>query len=366
MRSAHLLQFAGDFARLNRRMHNKSFTADNQASVIGGRNVGNEYFGAGGGTVFADLDVVAVGDAVRAISRQFDAYWNSASAYPAAAMLGSVAAAEASDLEARFAQTRANPVTREYVDAVRVTPIVSQLENRTLPLEWTTATLVYDDPAKTLDPGAGRYPLLFPDLLRKIGRPERTLDLVSPYFVPGASGTAALVDAAKRGVRVRILTNSLSSSDVSAVHAGYAKRRVELLRAGVVLYELKATRPREGRDDRTGVGSSGAAALHAKTFAADDARIFVGSFNLDQRSAHLNTEMGLVIDSPTLARRLSTAFDEAVPTLAYEVRLAPDGGLEWIERTADGLVRHTTEPQTSWWLRSRVEFLQQLPIEWLL
>jgi putative cardiolipin synthase len=176
-----------------------------------------------------------------------------------------------------------------------------------------------------------------------------------------------LVTQAARGVKVRILTNSLASSDVIAVHAGYAKRRQDLLRAGVELYELKATAARESRDEKAMLGSSASSALHAKTFAVDRGRIFVGSFNFDQRSARLNTEMGLVIDSPLLAQRLAEFFDTVVPLVAYEVRLAPDGrNLEWIERTASGETRHDTEPGTSWFLRSRVDMLSLLPIDWLL
>jgi len=144
---------------------------------------------------------------------------------------------------------------------------------------------------------------------------------------------------------VRILTNSLASSEANVVHAGYAKRRHDLLRAGVRLYELKPTAGREAHGEKSGIGSSSSSALHAKTFAVDRSRIFVGSFNFDLRSALLNTELGLVIDSPALARRLAELFDTTVATAAYEVRLKPDdGSLEWIERTASGETRHDTEP----------------------
>ena len=156
--------------------------------------------------------------------------------------------------------------------------------------------------------------------------------------MPGEEGTAALAALAGRGVTVRILTNSLAASDVSAVHAGYAKRRDDLLRAGVQALRTQA----DGGAGTAGQpqpasGSSSSSSLHAKTFAVDGERIFVGSFNFDPRSALLNTEMGLVIDSPVLARGLAEGFDTDVPLAAYEVRLAPDGrSLQWIERTAAG------------------------------
>jgi putative cardiolipin synthase len=364
-RDIRALNFLTDFARVNRRMHNKSFTADNQASVVGGRNIGNEYFGAGSGVVFADLDVIAVGAAVREVSAEFDLYWNSLSAYPAASFVGAAGPDGAAALIARFAAARADPDSVAYLDAVRGASVVRDVLDRKLAFEWTAARVVYDDPAKTLDTSGRTDLLLFPELVRSTGRPETTLDLVSPYFVPGEDGTAALVALANRGVKVRILTNSLASTDVSAVHAGYAKRREELIRAGVKLFELKATVAHDVPSTYK-VGSSSSSGLHAKTFAVDRSRIFVGSFNFDQRSARINTEMGLVIDSPALARELANAFDANLPLAAYEVRLAPDGRLEWIERTVSGEKRYDTEPQTTWLQRSKVEMLSVLPIEWLL
>ncbi len=366
-RGARWLGYATDFSRLNRRMHNKSFTADNQVTVVGGRNIGDEYFGVGDGMVFADLDVVAVGPAVAEVSKQFDLYWNSASAYPASALLDAPGPQAAAELQARFASARADPQALVYLEAVRSTGLVRDLLARTLAFEWARAQLVHDDPAKTLDTARRIDVLLFPDLVRAIGRPQRSLDLVSPYFVPGEEGTAALAALAGRGVTVRILTNSLAASDVSAVHAGYAKRREALLRAGVQLYELKPTAGQALPDSRTGMGSSSSSGLHAKTFAVDGERIFVGSFNFDPRSALLNTEMGLVIESPALARMLAQGFDAQVPLLAYEVRLAPDGrGLQWVERSAAGEKVFDTEPDTSAMRRLGVGVMSVLPIEWLL
>jgi putative cardiolipin synthase len=366
-RSARLLGFATDFGRLNRRMHNKSFTADNVATIVGGRNVGDEYFAAGDGSDFADLDVLGVGPAVQETSAQFDRYWNSASAYPAAAFVGAPGADGARELEAKFAATRSDPKSIEYLEAVRKSSLVEELQARRLALDWAVAHVVTDDPAKTLDDSNRTDVLLFPELMRTIGRPQRSLDIVSPYFVPGDEGTAALTELARRGVRVRILTNSLAASDVSAVHAGYMKRRRDLLVAGITLYELKpqaATAPVE--DSRTGSGS--ASGLHAKTYAVDSTKIFVGSFNFDPRSARLNTELGVVIESAVLAGRLAATFDTVVPLRAYEVRLAPDGdGLQWIERSASGEEkRHDHEPETSGLKRFGVQILSILPIESLL
>jgi len=347
--------------RLNRRMHNKSFTVDNQATVVGGRNVGDEYFGAGDGMVFTDLDVLAVGPVVREVSAEFDLYWNSESAVPAAGLLRPAGAEEVRRLESRFASVRADREAERYLLALRETTLVTELLGGRLALEWTGARVVCDDPRKTLDTQHRDDLLLLPRMLVLVGRPATRLDLVSPYFVPMAEGTASLEALARSGVGVRVLTNSLASTDVASVHAGYAKRRPALLQAGVRLFELKPSPA--GSGDGQAPGGSSSASLHAKTFAVDGARAFVGSFNFDPRSARLNTEMGLVIDSPTLARRMAEAFDSEVPLRAYEVKLTDDGRLYWIERTGSGERRYDTEPGTGFWRRASVRVLSILPIE---
>jgi putative cardiolipin synthase len=366
-RGARWLAYATDFERLNRRMHNKSFTADQQAAIVGGRNIGNEYFALGSGVVFADLDVIAVGAAVRDVSTQFDRYWNSASAYPASQFVGAPPADGVAQLEARFAAMRTGRESAVYAEAVRTTSIVRDLLARQLAFEWAPAQLVADDPAKTLDTQERAELLMFPKLVRTMGQPKESFDLVSPYFVPGDDGTASLVALAQGGVKVRVLTNSLAASDVGAVHAGYSKRRHDLLRAGIRLFELQPTAGQQLPKGSAGHGSSVSAGLHAKTSAVDRQRYFVGSFNFDLRSALLNTEMGLVIDSPALAQRVADGFDTTVPLLAYEVRLAPDGQhLQWIERNATGETVHDTEPGTGLLRRLGVGLLSLLPIDWLL
>jgi putative cardiolipin synthase len=273
----------------------------------------------------------------------------------------------AADLQARFAATRADLESVTYLEAVRAMPLVRELLAGQLALEWSSARLVHDDPAKTLDTTDRADVLLFPELVRTIGRPEKTLDLVSPYFVPGDEGTESLAALARSGVKVRVLTNSLASAEAGVVHAGYAKRRHDLLRAGMQLFELKPTAVRESHYEKVKTGSSSSAGLHAKTFAVDRSRVFVGSFNFDQRSAKLNTEMGLVIDNPSFARRMAEKFDTDAPRVAYEVRLGADGqSLEWIERSGSGETRHGTEPGTSWWQRFTVDFYSILPIDWML
>jgi putative cardiolipin synthase len=359
LRTMRPLGMVADFGRMNRRMHNKSFTADNKVTIIGGRNVGDEYFGAAGDISFADLDVIATGPVVKAVSDDFDLYWNCPSAYPLALM---VTDAEPAPPVAPDAETKA------YLDAIQQSAFLQKVISGTLPMEWAHGRFLSDDPAKVLNKAApdtniaARLKVLF-------GQPERNLDLVSPYFVPGKDGAAAMIEMAKKGAKIRVLTNSLEATDVSAVHAGYAKWRKPLLEAGVVLYELR----RESTDEpsrqkkRSGAGfGSSDASLHAKTFGVDGNRIFVGSFNFDQRSIHLNTEMGMVIDSVTLAHRLSDTLDKTLPMRAYEVLLDEKGEVYWLGQRDGKRVRYDVEPGTTWLKRATVNGLSWLPIDWLL
>jgi cardiolipin synthase C len=365
---------AVDFKRINRRMHNKSFNADNQVAIVGGRNIANEYFGADPNLDYSDLDIAAIGPVVREVSHEFDLYWNSVSAYPADRIIGASNAGGSALLREEWDKVRQDPDAQQYIEAVRNTPLLRQMLENRLPLEWTHARIVYDHPEKVLQPPEQVETHLLPRMIAAMGRPMHELDMVSPYFVPGKEGTQGLSALQERGVRVRVLTNALASTDVAPVHAGYKKYREALLRSGVRLYELKpsaATLERkEGKEDKAShrAGSSSTAALHAKTFAIDRRRVFVGSFNLDPRSSRLNTEMGaVVVDSPALASRVADMFDTRVMYDAYEVRLAADGNnLEWIERTGEGEKIYTNEPQTGLLRRMWVDFLSILPIENLL
>jgi putative cardiolipin synthase len=361
VRSPRALGYLTDFSRLNRRMHNKAFIADNQVGIVGGRNVGDEYFGAGNDVLFVDLDVMAIGPVVQALSRDFDRYWNSRSAYPVSAIVPHMAG----DPQDR-ARAPLSAEEKSYLDAIRRSAFVDQLVRRQLPIEWATSRLVSDDPDKVL--GKARpSDLVASQLQVLLGAPHHELNLVSPYFVPGRTAADTFESMAKAGVRVKILTNALEATDVVAVHAGYVKWRKELLRSGVSLFELRrfgsvAPRPRRG----SAVGSSSASSLHAKTFSVDNARVFVGSFNLDRRSMSLNTELGLVIESRGLAEHLSSTLREQMPDLAYEVRLDPDGKLFWLERSGGNVTRYDTEPGSDGWQRGMVRFLSWMPIDWLL
>jgi cardiolipin synthase C len=369
VRKPRVLGYLTDFLRLNRRMHNKSFTADNQATIIGGRNIGDEYFDAAAeGIVFIDLDVIAVGPAVQEVSADFDRYWSSESAYPAERMLTSVDQDEIQKVAASASRVARDPAAAAYLKALRDSPFVRELLDGRLAMEWAPTRMVSDDPAKGLGaiPAADR---VLGQIRDAIGEPRDAVDLVSAYFVPGEAGTQMFAGLAQRSVKVRILTNSLEATDVAPVHAGYAKRRRKLLEAGVTLYELRRLSPYAGRlalSVAGGSAGSSASSLHAKTFGIDGSRAFIGSFNFDPRSARLNTELGFIIDSPTLARDIAEAFETGIPAQSYEVRLAADGSLYWIERKGNALLRHDIEPGTTLVQRLGVWFLSLLPIDWLL
>jgi putative cardiolipin synthase len=366
IRRPKFIGFLTDFARLNRRMHNKSYTADGAATIIGGRNIGDEYFGATDGVVFADLDVLAIGTAAVDVTADFDRYWDSASSYPVGQIPASAPLDEMDALDRKALAVKADPAASAYTTALEKTTDVRRLLDGALTLEWARTRLVSDDPAKGLN-GAPPETLVIRQLQEILGEPTRELDLVSPYFVPAEAGTRYFTQLAGRDVAVRVLTNSLEATDIALVHSGYARRRVELLSGGVELFELVRFPDitAAGHHGANSAGSGGSS-LHAKTFAVDAKRVFVGSLNFDQRSANLNTEMGLVIESPDLASRIEAIFRSVAPQLAYSVHLNEKGKVYWIKRNGDALIRYDKEPNSTWMDRCGVWFFSILPIEWLL
>ena len=364
LRWLRLLAFLLDFSRLNRRMHNQSLTADGVATIVGGRNVGDEYFGGSENSGFADLDVLAVGRIVDDVSRSFEEYWRSRGAVPLRRLIAAATHAEIEALGALCDNVRESDAGRMYLRSLAESERVQAQLRGEIDLEWTDADLLVDPPGKLLRRRESRA-LLGARLQRLLGAARRELDIVSPYFVPMKTGTEFLARLAQSGVRVRVLTNALEATDVPAVHSGYAIRRADLVRAGVQLWELKRGVDVKTVDTRA-FGLSGAS-LHAKTFAVDGAHIFIGSFNMDPRSVALNTELGIIIHSPRLARRLADAFSITAPLGAYEMRLDSRSRLEWVEHSATGEPRvFHHEPNSGLLRRAMVRALQLLPIEWLL
>ena len=357
-----VFDYVADFRRINRRMHNKSFTVDNQVTVIGGRNIGDEYFAAADEGTMYDLDALAIGDAVREVSGDFDRYWASDSSYPASLLLPKPDAAAITAIRSAAVRLEAGGAAVAYRKALAERPQVRSLMRGELSLDWVTTHLVSDDPAKALGRTTSKMPWTE---IKKMLDPQTEVGLVSPYVVPHVEGANFLLDTASRGIQVSVLTNSLEATDVAAVHAGYAKWRKKLLTGGVSLFELKRN---SSVPETSGVGplGSSASSLHAKTFTADRSRVFIGSFNFDPRSAMLNTENGFIIESPAMARTISDAFSSLIPERSYEVKLSATGDVEWIERRGSEKVVHTEEPGVSRWRTAVVSVLSVLPIDWLL
>jgi len=235
-------------------------------------------------------------------------------------------------------------------------------------LFWGRAHLLVDDPAKVTRPPEDTEGHLLPQLARVGVQLRSELLIVSPYFVPGDAGVAALSAMVRKGVRVTVLTNSLAASDVGAVHAGYKRYREPLLEAGVRIYELKPDAIEFGRSKGKNRQISGSrASLHAKTFMLDRRAVFIGSLNLDPRSVQLNTEIGVVCESETMAGQMASGIEGNLDKVAWRVERVVDADgkahLVWTETTASGAVQHTAEPEVSVWRQLGVWFLGLLPIE---
>lgn len=372
-RNVRLFEYVTDFRRIDRRMHNKSMTADNQLTIVGGRNIGDAYYGAAD-TDFTDLDLLAAGPVVPQVSAVFDDYWNSEAVYPLSALAKPLGGDEAatqqqklrSYLDEHAVAMRATP----YGKSVLETGIVKLIQQDSLPAYWGNATVIADQAAKVLHPPEDNSTHAIPKLAKILEGAQHDLTLISPYFVPPDSAMTWLIDMQKRGVQVRILTNSFGATDVSAVHAGYAPKRRALLEAGVILYELKPTAYAELAKEKKsrGPGGSSRASLHAKTYMVDRHELFIGSLNLDPRSARLNTEMGIVVDSRELCDMLGQGVDDSLLDAAYQVVLATDPAtgatsLQWVTRE-NGVIRtYTSEPDMNAWDKFKQGVLRLLPVE---
>lgn len=363
-RTLRALGYLTDFARLNRRMHNKSYTVDGVVTLIGGRNVGDAYFGAGEEPLFTDLDVMAIGPVVKEVAEDFNRYWNSASVSPLHSVLDLAEEESVEEITLPDAW-RENTTAVRYMNKLASTQFSSQLESGNLPLIWAKTRLLSDDPRK--GQGKARYhTLLSQRLLNVMGKPEKQVDIISAYFVPGRAGVAQLLQLARRGVKVAILTNSLAANDVTVVHAGYARWRKKLLRHGIALYELKPTREEPHPVHDRGLTGNSGSSLHAKTFSIDGKTVFIGSFNFDPRSAMLNTEMGFVIESDALAEHIHHRFLRSQREMTWELRLDNRGRINWIEQQDGKEVVLKKEPKTHLWQRMLVRLVYWLPVEWLL
>lgn len=363
LRLSRTLNALLDFTRLNRRMHNKNMVADNQVVILGGRNIGDEYFAARGKADFGDLDVMGSGPIVREASKTFDKYWNSQHAWPVAALFEQRGAAKPELLIPPSSSGLAD-------DWNEATLLLSPPGGRASFFE-AGASLLADDPDKILRSPRDSSGHLWPQLMPVLERTHEELLLISPYFVPGEAGMHFLQQLLDRKIKITVLTNSLAATDVPAVHSGYARYRKRLLEAGVNMWEV---RPEGNAESPPGWGDGGdqgmpligkslRSSLHAKTFVFDRREIFIGSLNLDPRSTALNTENGILIGNAEFATRLSSNVHRLLPASAYRVSLN-EGELRWHELQGNNhWFEFEDEPQTTALRRLWVKILGWLPIE---
>jgi putative cardiolipin synthase len=353
VRGAPVLGILADFERGNRRMHNKALIADNQAAIVGGRNVGDEYFGSHRDFAFGDLDVLAVGPVVRQVSAGFDTFWNSEAT-------ARVVAAEVA------ASSPGNPGVVELRKAVAESDFAARLELGELPFYRGRAIALHDFPDKA-DPAAdgGGRAHLGRQIAEVIGSPAFELLLVSAYFVPGAGGVEQLAAFREKGIRVVIVTNSLAATDVPAVHAGYARYRRPLLESGVELFEIRPEGDEKMALRDSGLPGSSRVSLHAKLLVVDRQTTFIGSMNIDPRSIVLNTENGIVFSNAAMAESIVAGTEQAIKTSAYRLERV-DGKLRWRASAADGEKVFASEPGAGFWQRTWIRLISWFDLEALL
>ena len=360
-RSWSALDFITDFGRVNRRMHNKLMVADNAAAIVGGRNIGDIYYGVNTTANYRDLDVLAVGPVVRDLSGVFDRYWNSASTVPIGAIVDR--AYGTADLDAIRVRLHKEIAAADYPypidqDLDELAARGAELRDN---LVWAHGRIIADDP-ESVARGEDSDDVV--EFIRwRVAQLKEELLIESPYFVLPAGAQATVKALHERNVRVRVLTNSLASNDVLPAQAGYAKTRKQLLENGMELYELRPDTD-AFRPGWSLLSKGSRAALHTKAMVFDREAVFIGSFNLDPRSAWINTEAGLYIESPELAERLVAYMATGVvPANSYHVLLDPNGEVVWETVTDGQTVRYQDEPDTGFRRRFVADLWKILPIE---
>lgn len=353
-----VFNYLGHFGLLNRRMHNKAFIVDNSVAIVGGRNIASEYFQLESTGEFFDFDMISVGPVVRQISSQFDNYWNHELAVPMAALFKEddpdKLAAKYEELKQEMAATGDSV----YADAVN-TDVIRKLDTMEIRPFIAPARLIVDDPQKLLEDVDEQHQIVANELREIFREAEDEIIILTPYLIPRKEGIALVNELRAKGIRITIVTNSLATNNHTAVHSSYASYRKDLLKAGVELWEARADAAKITLPD--GETELDKLTLHTKAVLIDSKRVFAGSLNFDPRSIDINTEMGLLIDSPALGEFLTKDVRKSVPEIAYQVKMDDSGKLSW-HATIDGeQVVETTEPQTSGWQRFNAWFLKIAP-----
>ena len=365
------LNYLTGLPRINRRMHNKSMTFDKQITIIGGRNIGNEYLSNDKNSQFADLDVLLIGKVVADIDNSFASYWSSPLSFDIETLVTLENEENSDFLEAldklgQDEKNNDNSSLTVYKAAVEDSTIDSDLVHKRVPFRWTDMQFLSDDVGKLTKTVPSDTNLVH-QLRTLLGSPSKKLTIISSYFVPTKDGVNTLVALAESGIDIKILTNSFDATDVTAVHSGYSQWRPYLLRAGVKIYELKSTASEEKRENKLWKArSQSSTSLHAKAFAVDDYQVFIGSYNVDPRSANINTEMGVIINDDELAGQLHNALSDDLLTQAYEVKLSDNGKLQWHTIEDNKKVVYDSEPRVDMSDHVWLTIMSWLPIDWLL
>lgn len=355
-RNARITSMATDFERLNRRMHNKSITADSVASIVGGRNVGNEYFSVNTVVEFGDFDMLLYGKAVEETSEQFDEYWNSLYAVPMELIFADARAVTEEEMNEMAEEYGLHQKFSEGEYDITQLELYQEMSQGHFELFWGQAEVWYDLPQKVEDSNSE----LVLHLSGALANTQEKVLFVSPYFVPTEYGTQQMVKAVKRGKKITIVTNSLASNDVFAVHGWYAKYREDLVKGGVEIWELKDN---ADLDNQWSITGSSTSSLHAKVIMFDRKKMFVGSMNFDPRSLDLNTEMGVLIHNAEFTDEAVREIRQHLPEIAYQLQLEDDE-LVWKDHQNEQI--YTQEPNAGLLLRMGAWFAGILPIEHLL
>ena len=357
-RGIGMFNFLGDFKRANRRMHNKSFTVDNQVTIVGGRNIADEYFGLRTDAEFLDFDVIGIGPVAPEVSNQFDLFWNHSRSVPMEAFDDQIKPGRLEDVREKLGADTLEEYRSIYATAIE-SELVKNLYDDVVPLYPAHADVITDDPEKLVHKISEDEQTLVNHLSQLAVEAESEIIVITPYFVPGDVGVAFWRSIAAKGVRVVILTNSLASNNHTPVHSGYASYRRAMLEAGVELYEARA-------DAVTEIHSGSGVAperltLHTKGVIIDRELIFVGSLNMDPRSIDINSEMGVVIKSPDLANNLADSVLEDLQEFAYRVELQDNGKLQWHCTINGSEVVETTEPLSTGGQRFKAFLMKIVP-----
>ena len=370
-RKFQTLNFVTGLPRINRRMHNKSMIFDKQITIIGGRNIGDEYLSNDKSSQFADLDVLLIGKVVADIDNSFASYWSAPISFDIQT-LATLDKGETTDFVQGLDKLKADEKSSSsgslsvYKAAIEDSSIDTDLINKRVPFRWTDMQFLSDDVGKLTKTVPADTNLVH-QLRTLLGSPSKKLTIISSYFVPTKDGVNTLVSLAESGIEIKILTNSFDATDVTAVHSGYSQWRPSLLRAGVKIYELKSTASEEKRENKLWKArSQSSTSLHAKAFAVDDYQVFIGSYNVDPRSANINTEMGVIINDDELATQLHEALSDDLLNQAYEVKLLENGNLQWHTMEDDKKVIYDSEPRVDISDHVWLTIMSWLPIDWLL